>query len=329
MKYVFMQPGPRLARWRTIWPARELRRRGYDVDIYAADAEKPESEATGEVTYVINFVNEAWNNDGSVMSFVDICRTAASFGRLIVSFDDDWTRLLDIEPRPVNPLAKIVQQSVPVVAKMADKIIVSTPRLRDVFGGWGVCSIAENYLPEKYLRLKPKPKLDRIAWMGMMPVHGQDWNELFPYAKDLPPLTLIGSGQWAAEKVMSWGASDVVGTDGTRELGRLYREMSRYRLAIIPLADTPFNRGKSWIKAMEFMAQDVRPLTMQHPEYQRLSELTGGVSVLEDAEALVAATVEAWEHRHSGEDLCLRDRLLDRGMTMEQIGGDMWEKALV
>lgn len=329
MKYVFLQPDMRVANWRSIWPAKELRRRGYDVDIYAGDAARPAIEATEDLTYVVHFVNKAWNLNGNVITVRHICEIARDYGRLIVSFDDDWTRLLDIEPRPLNPLAKIVHQDVPECAKLADKIIVATPRLKEVFGGWGVCEVAENYLPEKYLRLKTREKLDRIAWMGIMSVHGRDWDELQPYAKELPPLTLLGAGQWAADKIKSWGAADVLGTDPTAETGRLYREMSRYRLAMIPLADTTFNRGKSWIKPMEFMAQEVPVVSMWHPEYERLNEKLGGmIPLFRSPEELVAATVEAWEQRRfAGKHL--RERLLAEDLTMEKAGGDAWEKAIV
>lgn len=327
MKYVFIQPDMRVANWRTVWPAKELRRRGYDVDIYAMGTAKPQLEDTeGEVTFVLHFVNKAWNLDGYPVTVADLASQALEYGRLFLSFDDDWSRLLDIEPTPYNPLAVRVAQQIAPLTMLADRVIVATPRLAEVYGQWHPdVRVARNYLPSSVLDLSRHERRDVVAWMGIMPVHGMDWNLLQPYAKDLPPLRLIGPGKWAADKIRSWGARHVEWTDPTLDQRHLYRMIGAARAAIIPLADTPFNRGKSWIKPMEFIARGVQPVSSWHPEYEALDGLTGVAPTFTDPADLVRASVEAFE-RGSADDL--PDRLRDARLLLEERGGEEWEAAL-
>src|SRR5207253_82191 len=113
----------------------------------------------------------------------------------------------------------------------------------------------------------------------------------------------------------------------TLDLRELYTEMGRARAAIVPLVDSPFNRGKSWIKPMEFMARGVQPIASEHAEYRRLSRLTGmSLPTFADPSELVAAVAEQWESVDGDE---LPSRLLDEGLVMEEVGGDAWERALI
>jgi len=343
VKYEFIEPAMGVANWRTVWPAKELRRRGWDVDIYASGAARPTAEAKGEITTVLHFVNKVWNSepekgaDGRPISCLDIVSMARESGPVFITFDDDWTRLLEIERKPYNPLAVMLARQIPLIAALADRVIVSTPRLAEVFGEFNAdVRVAENYLPREIVELSRRHRRDVVAWMGVMDVHGMDWNLIRPYASDLPPLRLIGSHhkcvldeghpgkcKGPAQLLMSWGARSVEATPPTLDQRHLYRMLGEARAAIIPLADTSFNRGKSWIKPMEFIARGVQPVASWHPEYERLNALIGGVPTYRDPADLVAATVEAYE-RGSADDLS--DRLDD--FVMETKGGDAWERAL-
>lgn len=326
MKTTFFAFGERVATWRTRWPAAELRRRGHDV---AVDLDHPGPETSDDVTYVLHLTNKAWRGpNGAVVTYLDLARIFAAAGRLMLSVDDDWSRMMDVQADRTDPYARRVHAEVPELVATADRVIVATPRLAEVFGAFNDdVVVCENYLPEWVIDLAPAPPLEVIAWMGEMNIHGQDWNALQPYAPDLPPLRLIGAGEHARNMLRKWGAREVGATDAIFDQRKLYREMGRAVGAIVPLQDTPFNRGKSWIKPMEFLARGVPVVSSWHPEYERLDALIGEVPTFVRPVELVSAAVDLWENRRDASELPAR--LRDEGLTMERAGGDQWEKALL
>lgn len=328
MTVLFVVPEMQVTTWRSGWPVQELRRRGYDAVLSARG--RPIPQVREPVTTVLHVLNRTWQAGEQIITPLDLCHMWRERGRLIVSFDDDLTQLLELE-KPyggVRDRARVLHQQIPEICRTADKIVVATPRLAEVYGRWGEVAVAENYLPRWVFDLERKPRKNRVAWMGTMAgyVHGRDWDLLRPYAKDLPPLTLIGTEPQAGIILRRWGAKDVEIIPGTTDQRKLYRLLGRARAAIVPLADTRFQRGKSWIKPMEFMARRVQPFTSAHREYDRLGELTGACPTFADPGDLVQAVAEGWEQADGAE---LPRCLLDLGMTMEQAGGDAWEKALL
>jgi hypothetical protein len=327
LTYIFVELDTNVPTWRTRWPAKELRRRGYQTQIWSSDGTPKFEPPAGKCCFVVHFVNKAWTlPNGEPFTHIDVCRRAREWGPVYVNFDDDWTRMLDVQARPVPTLAKLVHSEIPELTKMATKVIVSTPRLAEVFGRWNEVEVVPNYLPEWVFDLEPAPKVERIGWMGEMYLHGLDWNLLMPFAGDLPPLYMVGTSEASGEKLRSWGVRDVEVTGVILDQRKLYREMGRPVGAMVPLDDTPFNRGKSWTKPMEFMARGVPVVASPHREYGALNDLTGRLPTFDKPENLVEAVVKMWDERPDGSDL--PGILRHAGMTMEQAGGDAWEKAL-
>lgn len=327
MKYLFITPGMSVANWRTRWPALELARRGYDVAYHHTNAPIP-ADLAGDVTFILHVVNQGWYDDkGHLLTCLDLAFAAAMRGRLWLQFDDDWTSILEIEPRPWREAPLRILDQLPTLVGMADRVIVATPRLRAVYSQW--CPdvrVAMNYLPEEVLAYPQPPRRPVLAWMGTMDVHGRDWMQLEPHARRLPPLRLVGAGEAAARVLRHWGAPHVEATPPTLDQPTLYGMVGEAQAAIVPLRPSPFNAGKSWIKPMEFMARGVPVVAQAHSEYVRLAALTGGaVTVEADPGALVDAACAAFDAGGGDE---LPDRLRGAGLTMEQKGGDAWERAL-
>lgn len=347
MSVVFLEPVMRVSTWRTLWPAEELRRRGHDVRIFSQDSKRRGEIVMGQDTIVVHVTANTWamTPDGTVlMTALDMCSKLREYGRLVVSFDDDLTRLLAIQPRGadgrVHPTMERLHSEVPAVARMASAVIVTTPRLAQAFGQYNTVAVCENYLPERYVGVEPFKPNGRLGWMGGMEVHDADLALLRPGAADLPPMHLIGTGKAGAELLRSWGAPDVTYTPTIWNQRRLYAEMGRCRAAVIPLVSDGrrglFNLGKSWIKPMEFLAQGVPCIASPHPEYERL-----GVHLSIDSE-LCADARTIWEASADGQAPALYgilrgDRPGDEGYepdyaepghTMEAVGGAQWEAAL-
>lgn len=331
MRTIFVCLEERVATWRSGWPVAELKRRGHDVDLLASAAGYDDSRPVQdgeEVTYVLHVINRAYRDGNRITTLLDVAKMFRPAGRLILSVDDDWTEMLSVQADPNEPLAQAVHAQTADLYALPDRIIASTPRLVDIFSRFNSdVVLAENVMPEWVLDMPQPPKLEVICWMGEMYVHGIDWNLLEPYAPDLPPLRLIGSGGYARNMLEKWGARKVGSSPPILEARKLYAEMGRAVGAIIPLADTGFNRGKSWSKPMEFLARGVPTVASAHAEYERLHSLTGAVPTFANPAGLVAAAVDLWDNRRDGSDL--PDRLRDAGLTMERSGGDAWEKALI
>jgi hypothetical protein len=95
---LFSQPSTPVTTWRTLWPALELRRRGHEVVIDTMDAGyAPESLPAGALS-VVHVTPSLWAYEPWHRRFEAIREQA---GTLVVSFDDDWTRLLDLPDGPV------------------------------------------------------------------------------------------------------------------------------------------------------------------------------------------------------------------------------------
>lgn len=102
---VFFQPSLPVTTWRSLWPGQEMRRRGHDVRIDTMDAgygldEVPRGELTVVHLTPSLFATPRW--------LERLQQVRADAGRLIVTLDDDWTRLLDLPttmlPRDAEPM---------------------------------------------------------------------------------------------------------------------------------------------------------------------------------------------------------------------------------
>lgn len=85
----FVQPSIPVTTWRTLWPALELRRRGYRVTLDTMDAGYV-SDAPKDALTVVHLTPSIWAHEPWREKVRTVCRGAE---RLIVQIDDDWTSL--------------------------------------------------------------------------------------------------------------------------------------------------------------------------------------------------------------------------------------------
>lgn len=341
-RIVFLEPAMRVSTWRTMWPARELVRRGYDAVAAAQDVRR-QVEVFGNDTIVLHITAGAWMESdteiatpfSTVRRFLDLVQPHG--GRLFVSFSDDLTQLYHVQTAtPHLPITegndyadasgitlrlRLFIADLPVICREVAGVIVTTPRLAEVYGKWAQrIHVAEAYLPRALFAVPHGKGNGRLGWMGTLEVHHRDLELIRPWARDLPPMHMIGAGRAGADLLRSWGARDVTWTPPLFDQRALYAEMGRCRAAIVPLVTEGklgrFNAGKSWIKPMEFLAQGVPTVASAFREYDRLP-----LPTFRDPEALVAAAWGKWRMApHAGP--------LDESWSMEGRGGDQWESAL-
>jgi glycosyltransferase involved in cell wall biosynthesis len=149
----------------------------------------------------------------------------------------------------------------------ADVVTCSTPELAELHGG----ILLENCVPESYLNI-PDEHENVIGWSGTLAVHRDD-------------LRVVGSGvsrtvidtDWGFRVVgESTGVGNELGLPGDPEqtgwlpIGDYPAEVAKLGIGIAPLADTVFNRSKSWLKTLEYSALGVPFVATDLPEYRRL-----------------------------------------------------------
>lgn len=170
---------------------------------------------------------------------------------------------------------------------MADTVVCTTVALADVLSTFNAnIKIVPNYIDESLI-VMPRP--DRltpyhegrvgihpvaIGWQGSA-THGSDFAESWSSVKRI-------LGKYPQTHLSTMGANYT----GTLPRGRetqhdhtgwiqsdwetYYRSVGRFDIGIAPLRDNAFNRSKSWLKVLEYMALGVVPVATALPEYRRL-----------------------------------------------------------
>jgi hypothetical protein len=161
---------------------------------------------------------------------------------------------------------------------MADTVVCTTVALADVLSTFNAnVKIVPNYIDES-LVVMPRPGRDPdrtvIGWQGSN-THGSDFAESWPATKRIlgrfphTQLSTIGAnyvgtlprGRESQHRHQGWIQSD---------WQTYYQAVGRFDIGIAPLRDNLFNRSKSWLKVLEYMALGVVPVATELPEYRRL-----------------------------------------------------------
>jgi glycosyltransferase involved in cell wall biosynthesis len=159
--------------------------------------------------------------------------------------------------------------------EQADGLVVSTPRLIEVYGHLNPSHwVCRNYLPaavgdiRSYLGRGARPVT--VGWTGTMAVHEHDLLWLRPHAKR----ALAGCALQIVGDIKCFGALDADATwhhhPYQDDIYALYSLMSRCDIGIVPLEPIAFNLSKSWLKAIEFMSVGVPVVATNLPEQAAL-----------------------------------------------------------
>lgn len=160
----------------------------------------------------------------------------------------------------------------------ATLVTVSTPALLDVYAGHGRGQVLYNYLPDHYYGV-PHVDSDVVGWPAALQSHPDD-----PSAVGAAVARLSGSP--GAFRVVgdptgvgaAFGLSaDPPGIPGSVDLLTWPQAVAELGIGIAPLADTRFNRCKSWLKPLEMSALGVPWVASPRVEYVRLNRMGAGL----------------------------------------------------
>ena len=281
--YVYPADAYGCGHYRLIWPALALQKQGHDVRVIPPSGRHGISgefdQRTGKLAKVI-LPEDA---DVIVMQRVSLAPLAQAIRLLreerrpvgvVVDMDDDL-RSID----PANPAFYAMHPKYGKAAHTADNamsacldatlVTVSTPALLPIYAPHGRGQVLYNRVPEGYLDI---PHTDGLAigWPGSVHSHPYD-------------LQTVGSAvaRLLREGHAYYGVGDGAGVRGALGLeidpptsGALDVNTWPYGVATLgvgmaPLADTVFNRSKSWLKPLEMSATGVPWVASPRVEYAR------------------------------------------------------------
>lgn len=196
--------------------------------------------------------------------------------RVVIDWDDDPMALSPDHPawQKVNPKYSPMDNYVHAKAAMgmADAVVVSTPALQNRYGG----TVVRNAIPASYL-VEPRTAVNvplQVGWPGAVWNHPGD-------------LDVTRGGVALAIEKCDAGFVNLGDSTGVAEALRLKRPLTaighvpiaeypaivaQWDVGIAPLADTLFNRSKSYLKPLEYAALGVPFVCSDLPEYRLFVE---------------------------------------------------------
>lgn len=230
---------------------------------------------------------------------------------VVVEVDDDFSRV-----HPKNPAWKGIQPHLSpdnnllwfnLAAQMADLVTVSTPALTKRYGAHGRVRELPNYIPESYLSVKRETENEclELGWPGNAKVHPGDLkvvgNSVLNLVQEGYHFRAIGTKQTFTDLKIE-GAFPLLGRTTLVDwvsLEEYPAAVAQIDVGIAPLALTPFNRAKSWLKGLEYAALGIPFVASDLPEYRKLQRLGAGsiASVPSSWETQLRHLIEDDEHR--------------------------------
>lgn len=283
--------------FRLIWACEFLMAAGHDIELVPPGERQLELRVSG------NEVTDVVLGDEDVIVFQRVTHAflaqavpiiRAKGVAVVVDIDDDLSAIHPSNPayaamHPRNEMRLEPGRREPrrhswhhlaTACREATLVTTSTPGLIERYARHGRGQVIYNYLPEIYYGV-PHEDSDLIGWPAALVSHPDD-----PSAVGGALARLTGAG--AAFQVVgdptgagrAFGLSEdpqgILGVD----VHQWPAEVARLGIGIAPLADTKFNRSKSWLKPLEMSALGVPWVASPSAEYARLHRM--GVGVLAD-----------------------------------------------
>jgi hypothetical protein len=160
------------------------------------------------------------------------------------------------------------------------------------------------------------------GWFGGLGAHRRDIEWLGSHAQGLGAFGVIGD---------HGGVADITGADLALRIpwqpwARLYREIGRFSVGVVPVVDDAFNRPKSWIKPLEFAAMGVRSITAPLPAYDRARAAGLPIGIAPDPAEMVARANALLDLAPDAPDAEAVREVVRERFALETVGGDEWEK---
>ncbi len=201
---------------------------------------------------------------------------------VVVDIDDDFSAIVPphVSWRHTQPQHNLESNRdwLRLACRCADLVTCTTPALAERYGRHGRVTVLPNFVPEAMLDVSPEENRDgrTVGWAGHVGTHPGD-------------LDVTHGG--VAEACRAFGARfrHVGNVEGVQEglhlrdvpvvatgpvpFDQYPKELARFDVGIVPLADTVFNRAKSALKGLEYAAVGVPFVASSTcPDYVRIAD---------------------------------------------------------
>lgn len=294
--YVFPADEYGCGHYRLIWPTRVLKQRGHDIELIMPK-QRQNLIAAEMDTRTGEPVRAIFPEDADVLVFQRVTHVAlAKVIKLIreqgvavvVDIDDDLSRIDPTNPaftamHPKNVKGGVSEHSwhgCQLACDYATMVQVSTPALLRRYARHGRGRVVKNCVPESYLDVEHMDS-DLIGYGGSLHSHSNDVTQLGPSIGRLQNegLDFMTIGESVGVE-RALGLSREAVKHPPTELAQWPHALTKIGIGVAPLADTQFNRAKSWLKMLEMAAVGVPCVGSPLDEYRALNRL--GVGLLAD-----------------------------------------------
>jgi glycosyltransferase involved in cell wall biosynthesis len=167
--------------------------------------------------------------------------------------------------------------------EIADLVTVTTPALAERYGGHGRVAVLPNCVPKSYLALSgPTRDVPVVGWSGSVDTHPGDL-EATQGALSGFQIKVVGTGKGVKKAL---GLKHEPPVTGWLPLTDYPKALATLDVGVVPLAMTPFNEAKSYLKGLEFAALGVPFVASPTGPYQELHRMGAG---------LLAVTPQGWK----------------------------------
>jgi hypothetical protein len=280
--------------FRLIWAAEELKRQGHDIDLRTPEHRDIRLKIAGRRTEKDACTEDVLDLDTDVAVFQ---RTTHQFMAqaipimrkkgiaVVVDVDDDLTSIHPSNPAyngyhpkyqwRIDPKTREFSRNswhnLVAATREATVVTVSTPALLEIYARQGQGRVIFNHLPEYYYGIDHVDS-DRIGWPASLASHPDD-----PSAMGGAMARLCGQpdefqviGDPTGCGYVFGLVTDPAGHDLPISLEEWPVAVAGLGIGVAPLADTRFNRCKSWLKPLEMSALGVPWVASPRAEYTRL-----------------------------------------------------------
>ena len=262
-------------------PARIAEREGVEVELAEA-IPRVELSGAGELDGLI--VPDALDADVIVFQrpvkgpLVDLMPHLQERGHtVVVDVDDDFSCIHPQHPafdqfHPTRKNTEVSHHHLMRACGMADMVTVTTPSLADRYGSHGRVAVLPNCVPEAMLDMPYLGDGLTLGWGGAHHMHPGDLEVTHHGIREVLDRTgwkfrVIGRGEGVSEKL----GLDSVEATGWLTLEGYQMGIGSLDVAIVPLGESRFNDGKSYLKGIEYAARGVPFVASPVPSYVQLA----------------------------------------------------------
>lgn len=265
--------------YRLIWPTEALRAEGHDVHLVdLRDSAQVAETALGQADV---FVFQRPTNQVLRQLIEDLRQRGKT---VVVDMDDDLTCV-----HPKNPAWHLLHptrspgnnwEHARAACEAASLVTVSTVELQNRYGRFGRSRVLRNCIPKHFLAVQRPEWRPVWGWAGSLHSHPDDVPILGAAATRLKrqgfTFRIVGDPAGCGRAL---GQSQDPPGSGLVPFEDWASALPQLTVGAAPLADTRFNRGKSWLKPLEYAAVGIPWVATGLYEYEALHQLGMGFTV--------------------------------------------------